>query len=104
MRCRRCRDARCFESVPTWPPFPQTGYAVLGSAASCHSLLDALLDTRRRSVRIAHRLRQPPSSKKTKQQEKKPKKKMTTLDMAILSDVQCVDWLDVDTRAVPHDM
>lgn len=29
---------------------------------------------------------------------------MTTLDMAILSDVQCVDWLDVDIRAVPLDM
>lgn len=69
-RCwgRRCagRDAArwWFESVPTRPPFPEADYAVLAGAASCDSLLDVLLDTRRRSVRIADRLHPQTTTKK----------------------------------------
>lgn len=75
VECRRCWGRRCagryaarwwFESVPTWPPFPEADYAVLGGAASCDSLLDVLLDTRRRSVRIADRLNPQWTTKKKK--------------------------------------
>ena len=68
-RCARRDAARWFESVSTWPPFPKADYAVLGGAASYDSLLEVLLDTRRRSVRIADRLHPPPMD--NKEEEKK---------------------------------
>ena len=55
---------------------------MLGSAASCHSLLDALLDTRRRSVRIADRLHEKTKTTKEIRNKFEKKKKEKTLSMA----------------------
>lgn len=88
--CRRCCGRCCarrldttrwwFESVSTWPPFPQADYAVLGSAASCHSLLDALLDTRRRTVRIADRLHEKTKTTKEIRNKFEKQKRENVID------------------------
>jgi hypothetical protein len=53
---------------------------VLGSAASCHSLLDALLDTRRRTVRIADRLHEKTKTTKEIRNKFEKQKRENVID------------------------